>query len=208
VERGGEKRALPLTQASKFELYRPEKIQLAVGDQIRVTKNFKIGDTWFINNEAAKVAAIDGVTMTLEDGRTLGLAMLHIDQGLVVTSHAAQGRTVDQVIGSVPVNAFSQVNEAQFYVTMSRARAAMHLFTDCNAALREAVCKPSQRLSPYEILLEQEKERWGRDIEQQTRRPAAVEEIQKAKRLIKQPEHEHYSGRDSPDRGQDIGHSR
>ena len=40
---------------------------------------------------------------------------LHIDQGFVVTSHAAQGKTVDQVIASVPVRAFSQANEAQFY---------------------------------------------------------------------------------------------
>jgi hypothetical protein len=44
------------------------------------------------------------------------------DQGIVVTSHASQAKTVDQVIASVPVRAFSQANEAQFYVTMSRAR--------------------------------------------------------------------------------------
>jgi len=39
----------------------------------------------------------------------------------VVTGHAAQGKTVDQVIASVPITAFGQANEAQFYVTMSRA---------------------------------------------------------------------------------------
>jgi hypothetical protein len=56
------------------------------------------------------------------------------------------------VIVSVPVNSFSQANEAQFYVSMSRARLAMHLFTDSKVALREVVSKPSSRLSPCELI--------------------------------------------------------
>jgi hypothetical protein len=50
------------------------------------------------------------------------------------------------------VRSFSHTNEAQFYVSMSRARAAMYLFTDSKVALREAVCRPSERLSPWELL--------------------------------------------------------
>ena len=67
-------------------------------------------------------------------------------------SHASQGKTVDQVIVSVPVDAFSQTNEAQFYVSMSRARHAMHLYTDSKVALKEAVMRPSERLSPLELV--------------------------------------------------------
>jgi len=78
-------------------------------------------------------------------------AGLHIDQGIAVTSHASQAKTVDQVIVSVPVRAFSQANEAQFYVSMSRARSAMHLFTDSKVALRDAVTRPSKRLSSWEL---------------------------------------------------------
>jgi hypothetical protein len=77
------------------------------------------------------------------------------------TSHASQGKTVDQVIVSVPVSAFSQANQAQFYVSMSRARASMHLFTDSKAALKEAVMRPSERLSPYEFI---SKSGNGRDL--------------------------------------------
>jgi hypothetical protein len=79
-------------------------------------------------------------------------AALHLDQGIAVTSHASQAKTVDQVIASVPVRSFSQANEAQFYVTMSRARWAMHVFTDSKVALRDAVARPSQRLSAWELL--------------------------------------------------------
>jgi Viral (Superfamily 1) RNA helicase len=80
------------------------------------------------------------------------LGPLHLDQGIAVTSHASQGKTVDQVIVSVPVATFSQANEAQFYVSMSRARHAIHLYTDSKAALKEAVMRPSERVSPFELL--------------------------------------------------------
>ena len=52
----------------------------------------------------------------------------------------------------MPVESFSQANEAQFYVSMSRARKAMHLFTDSKVALREAVTRKSARLSPWELI--------------------------------------------------------
>src|ERR1700734_1847134 len=99
------------------------------------------------------VKAIDGQKIPFADDRVIiGEQSIHLDQGIAVTSHASQGKTVDQVIVSVPVAAFSQTNEAQFYVSMSRARHAMHLYTDSKAALKEAVMRPSERLSPFELL--------------------------------------------------------
>jgi ATP-dependent exoDNAse (exonuclease V) alpha subunit len=72
--------------------------------------------------------------------------MVHIDQGVAVTSHAAQGKTVDQVLVSASIESFSQVNAKQFYVSMSRARESMQLFTDSTHALREAVlCDGSRK---------------------------------------------------------------
>jgi ATP-dependent exoDNAse (exonuclease V) alpha subunit len=107
---------------------------------------------------ARRVAAVDAQTITFDGGsRTeAGSRFLHIDQGVAVTSYASQSRTIDQVIASAPVESFSQVNRAQFYVTMSRARQAMHLFTDSKAALREAACRPSERLSSIEVGSENE----------------------------------------------------
>jgi hypothetical protein len=76
----------------------------------------------------------------------------HLDQGVAVTSHASQGKTVDQVIVSAPVESFSQVNQSQFYVSMSRAREAMHVFTNSKAALRQAVCRSGARKAVSEFL--------------------------------------------------------
>jgi hypothetical protein len=152
VERNGERRFLPLTQAGKFSLFRAESIGLSVGDTIRITKNFRSGATRFRNNELHTVTAVEAGKVTLVGVEFGARGALHLDQGIVVTSHASQGKTVDQVIVSVPVESFSQANEAQFYVSMSRARKSMHLFTDSKVALREAVARKSARLSPWELI--------------------------------------------------------
>jgi hypothetical protein len=48
-----------------------------------------------------------------------------VDKGIVVTSHASQGKTVAQVIVTASIESFTQANEAQSYVPMSRARKAI-----------------------------------------------------------------------------------
>jgi hypothetical protein len=107
-------------------------------------------------------------------------AALHIDQGIAVTSHASQAKTVDQVIVSVAVRAFSQANEAQFYVSMSRARWAMHVFTDSKVALRDAVTRPSKRLSSWELLNLAEKDRALRAELDRQRAKEQMEQQEKA----------------------------
>jgi conjugative relaxase-like TrwC/TraI family protein len=155
VRRAGQEKVLSLSHAGKFSVFKPETITLAAGDQIRITKNFQSQGKRFRNNELHVVTGVTEDKLTLEKGEIVIRGGLHVDQGFAVTSHAAQGKTVDQVIVSVPIDSFSQANEAQFYVSMSRAREAMHLFTDSKAALREAVARPSSRLSPLELMTDQ-----------------------------------------------------
>ena len=52
---------------------------------------------------------------------------------------------------SAPVRAFGAVDRKQFYVTMSRARRSMHLYTDSIDGLRQAVCRTGERLSAVEL---------------------------------------------------------
>jgi len=144
---------LPLDQARKFSVFEREEITLSIGDRIRFTKNVKHCGHKFLNNELRTIVGIDEDKIMFDKGEIVrNGAALHIDQGTAVTSHASQAKTVDQVIVSVPVRAFSQANEAQFYVSMSRARSAMYVFTDSKVALREAVTGSSKRLSFWELL--------------------------------------------------------
>ena len=141
-------------------MFKREKITLSIGDRIRFTKNVKHRGHKFLNNELRTVFGIDEGKIIFDTGEIIrNGAALHIDQGIAVTSQASQAKTVDQVIVSVPVRAFSQANEAQFYVSMSRARWAMHVFTDSKVALRDAVTRPSRRLSYWELFNLAEKDR-------------------------------------------------
>jgi ATP-dependent exoDNAse (exonuclease V) alpha subunit len=120
---------------------------------------------------------------------------------LTLSSYSGQGKTVDQVIGSAPVSTFAQVNQAMFYVVMSRGRFSMRLFTDSKAALREAVCRPSERLSPYEILMgltkpkERQQEREGMDVR--------VDRLMRSQARDRRQDREDFSARDD-DRRPDL----
>jgi conjugative relaxase-like TrwC/TraI family protein len=152
VGKDGAEKKLPLDQTRKFSVFEREKIKLSIGDRIRFTKNVKHSGQKFLNNELRTVVSIDDRKIIFDKGEIArNGAALHLDQGIAVTSHASQAKTVDQIIASVPVRAFSQANEAQFYVTMSRARWAMYVFTDSKLALRDAVTRPSKRLSSWEL---------------------------------------------------------
>lgn len=155
VQQGELERTLAYDQAGRFQLYQVERLNVATGDTLRLTKSFGA----FKNNELVRVAKVEGGTIAFADGCELAAELVHADQGIAVISHASQGKTVDQVIASCPVSTFSQVNQAQFYVSTSRARKSVALYTDSKTALREAVCCPSERRSPYEILMGQ-----GRDM--------------------------------------------
>jgi hypothetical protein len=160
VGSGGVEKQLPLEQARNFSVFDRERIALSIGDRIRFTKNIKHRGHKFLNNELRTVVGINEGKIIFNRGEIVrNCASLHLDQGIAVTSHSSQAKTVDQVIVSVPVRAFSQANEAQFYVSMSRARFAMHVFTDSKVALRDAVTRPSKRLSSWELLNLAEKDR-------------------------------------------------
>ncbi|MBV8417856.1 MAG: AAA family ATPase [Verrucomicrobia bacterium] len=180
VRRAGQEKVLSLSHAGKFSVFKPETIALSAGDQIRITKNFQSQGKMFRNNELHVVTGVTEDKLILEKGEIVLKGALHVDQGIAITSHAAQGKTVDQVIVSVPIESFSQANEAQFYVSMSRAREAMHLFTDSKAALREAVSRPSSRLSPIELISNATELQRIQSASRYLRARAAEQEQQKA----------------------------
>jgi hypothetical protein len=69
-----------------------------VGDQIRVTAGFREGKNVFKNNDVAQVREVTDTELVLHDGRRMRRDGARIDQGVCITSHASQCRTVDQVV--------------------------------------------------------------------------------------------------------------
>jgi plastocyanin len=104
VGKDGVEKQLPLDQTRKFSVFEPEKICIAIGDRIRFTKNVKHRGHKFLNNELRTVVGIDEGKIIFDKGEIVrNGAPLPLDQGIAVTSHARQAKTVEQVIVSVPV---------------------------------------------------------------------------------------------------------
>jgi hypothetical protein len=122
-------------------------MQVSVGDQIRVTGGFREGKNVFKNNDIAEVREITDTELRLNDGRRMRRDGARIDQGVCITSYASQCRTVDQVV------VLPDGSDAKgWYVSLSRAREAMHVYTRDKAALRQAVMHPGERKSVWELV--------------------------------------------------------
>ena len=96
------------------------------------------------NGDVLRVQKIDGDRIHLErNGKPEGVLDaskgLHLTYGYVITSNAAQGKTVDWAIPSLPVHSLSVATRELFYVLCSRARYGCKVFTDSKTAVKEAI---------------------------------------------------------------------
>ena len=122
-------------------------MQVSVGDQIRVTAGFREGKNVFKNNDVEQVREITDTELVLHDGRRMRRDGARIDQGVCITSYASQCRTVDQEV-VLP----DGTDAKGWYVSLSRARAAMHVYTRNKTALRQSVMQPGERKSVWELV--------------------------------------------------------
>ena len=119
---------------SGVEVFRPEHRIFAVGDRVQ----FRAPDRALkiANGEFATVVAIDAVKAVLrtDAGREVNATfkrLRHIDYGYASTSHSSQGATVDQVVVNIDtIRSVELVNRKQFYVSISRARDGVSIYTD------------------------------------------------------------------------------
>src|ERR1019366_484600 len=106
----------------------------------------------FVNGELVEVKAIEGGVLVLIDGRVIPENYRTFTHGYAVTSHAAQGKTVDQVMVVASARALSAVSQEQFYVSISRGRERCQVFTDDAELLRSHVTRSSARLAAVEAV--------------------------------------------------------
>ena len=134
---------------SGVEVFRPERRVFAIGDRIqfrRPDRALKLA-----NGEFATVLGLDETKAILsaETGRELTVSrrrLRHIDYGYAATSHSSQGATVDRVIVNIDTHRSVQlVNRKQFYVSISRARDQITIYTDDREALRHAVNRDREK---------------------------------------------------------------
>ena len=143
-----------LDQSSRFQAFIPRQMALARGDLIRVTQNGKTADgKHTLNNKSQyRVSGFDDRgNILLENGWKIAHDFSHITYGYVLTSFASQGKTVDRVFVGQSAASFAASSREQFYVSASRAREQVTVYTDDKESLLSAVNRSDERLTATEL---------------------------------------------------------
>jgi Viral (Superfamily 1) RNA helicase len=124
------------------------ELKVAAGDWLLLQANH---GKEFVNGERVQVKRPTGGTIELADGRVLPIGYNTFTHGYAVTSHSSQGKTVDEVLLLASSKSFAAVNREQFYVSISRGRERVHIFTDDSELLARRVTDSHERKAAIEL---------------------------------------------------------
>jgi conjugative relaxase-like TrwC/TraI family protein len=145
----GSENIFPLGAGIACDVGEKRKLKVAAGDRLLLQSNWQ---KKFINGELVEVKAIQGDSVLLADGRVIPSDYRTFTHGYAVTSHAAQGKTADEVLVVASSRSLPAINQEQFYVSISRGRERCQVFTDDTELLRSHVTHSSARLAAVEAM--------------------------------------------------------
>lgn len=151
----GKDQILPLALADRFNLFHSGTLELAPGDVVRITKNgwTADGEHRVNNGDLRRIERFDEQgCIVFDNGWVLAKDFGHLAHGYVVTSHASQGRTVDVVLVGQSSESFPASSKEQFYVSASRARKQVMIYTSDKEALKQAIEQSEERLTATELV--------------------------------------------------------
>jgi hypothetical protein len=124
----------------------PREIQIAEKDRLHLKANRKLASGVHVTNgELVTVRSVrpDG-TIKLADGRKLDSSYREFLPGYAVTSYGSQGKTVDYVLFS-DSTVKAATSAQQWYVSISRGRRGIRIFTPDKEQLRENIMRSGHR---------------------------------------------------------------
>jgi hypothetical protein len=157
IEVAGRVRQIPRKDLGKISVCLPRVLDVCAGDKLQLKANSTTADCRRIaNGEIVSVARVlTGGAIRLTDGRVLPPQYRQFQRGYAVTSYGSQGKTVDHVLFSdSAVRAAS--NAQQWYVTISRGRKSIRIFTPDKQALRNAIARSGERELALDLIPQQD----------------------------------------------------
>jgi len=130
----------------KITVCLPREIPVAQGDKLHLKANRKLASGAPVTNGelvTVKSALADG-KIELTDGRILDKSFREFLPGYAVTSYGSQGKTLDYVLFS-DSTIKAATNAQQWYVTISRGRRGVRIFTPDKEQLRENLARSGHR---------------------------------------------------------------
>jgi conjugative relaxase-like TrwC/TraI family protein len=169
VENEGRRVSIPFKHLDRITVCQTKKLALASGDRLLLKANGRSeDDRKLANGELVTINEIheDG-RIALADGRVLSPHFRQFVRGYAVTSYASQGKSVDHVLFSDSA-VKAATNQRQWYVTISRGRKGVQIFTADKIQLRQNVLRSGDRELALDIAKESSvhalAKAWGRDI--------------------------------------------
>lgn len=160
---GGNTLVLPRHKAKEFSVYRNTVLSLSKGDQVMITQNGFDEKGKRLNNgmmlTVASISKKGKVNLRGKEGKTtytIAEDFGHINHAYCLTSHASQGKTVDEVFIAQPAATFSATDARQFYVSVSRGKTNVSIYTDDKEALLGAASEAGDRQSALELVSQSE----------------------------------------------------
>ncbi|MDT4967821.1 MAG: hypothetical protein QOJ64_2558 [Acidobacteriota bacterium] len=152
-EADGKIRHLPITAIDRVNVCQRRVVALSRGDKIQLKANSVAKDgRKLANGEVVIVAQIKpSGAIRLEDGRVLPPTYRQFVRGYAVTSYGSQGKTVDHVLFSDSA-VRAATNAQQWYVTISRGRKSIQIFTPDKQQLRAAILRNGERELALDLL--------------------------------------------------------
>ncbi len=185
MDKHGNENRLDLSQASRFNVYEKQAIALASGDSIRITEGGKSKDgKRLINGSTYTVdKVLHNGDVKLSNGRILDAEQGNINYGYVTTSYASQGKTVQHVLIAQSTESGGASSAEQFYVSTSRGKKSVEIFTDDKEELRNQIQRSHQRLSATELTKNQPS--ISKAKQQEIQRIIATREFERRQRMAR-----------------------
>jgi conjugative relaxase-like TrwC/TraI family protein len=152
VETPAGKRQLDLARSEHFRVFEIGRIMLAPGDRVKITNSGKdLNGRRLENGTLGVIKSIDPKgRITLVNGLELGRDFGHIQYGYD-TSHSSQGKTAREVFVLQSSSSFRAGSREQFYVSISRGKERLQVYTDDRVKLQAAVGNSARRMSALEF---------------------------------------------------------
>ena len=168
IEADNRIRPVSFKEADKITVCQPKELSLSSGDRLQLKANAQSQDgRRLANGELVTVKQIHANgRIALDDGRVLAKDYRQFTRGYAVTSYAAQGKTVDYVLFSDSA-VKAATNDQQWYVTISRARKGVKIFTADKIQLRQNIIHSGHRTLALDMkpsAFEKLAGIWGRDL--------------------------------------------
>lgn len=152
VEVGGRFVTVSNKMLDRISVCQAREIAVASGDRLHLKANRKLASGGRVTNgELVAVKSVRGDgNIELADGRVLDASFREFLPGYAVTSYGSQGKTVDYVLFS-DSTIKAATNAQQWYVTISRGRRGIRIFTPDKEQLRENVTRSGNRPLALEL---------------------------------------------------------